>query len=356
MESMELLKALSEAPGVSGHEAAVRKIIREAIQDHVEEIRVDNLGNLIARKSPATHSTSASSSLRVMVAAHMDEVGFMVVHIGNDGLLKFRTVGGIDSRIGLSKAVRVGEKGVPGIIGVKPLHLLSDTEVKTVLKIEDLVIDIGADSAEAARKHVKPGDYVTFDTHFSPAGDLVKGKAFDDRAGCVVLTALLKEDYPLELYATFTVQEEIGLRGAKVAAYEINPHLAFALEGTIADDLPKDKDVSPTTEVGKGPAISIMDRSVIPDRRLVRLLIDTAQAHAIPYQFRRALGGGTDAGRIHLAREGVPSAVVSVPCRYIHSPAALLSPQDLKHTITLMTHALKRLPAVWADTQEKQTP
>ncbi len=350
MDSLELLQALSDAPGVSGNEAAVRKIIREAIQDHVDEIRVDSLGNLIARKRPA----SGSAGLRVMVAAHMDEVGFMVVGIGSDGLLKFRSVGGIDARIVLSKTVRVGEDGVPGVIGIKPIHLTDYAEINSVPKIEDLVIDIGARGQEDAKKSVKAGDWAYFDTHFSHIGDLVKGKAFDDRAGCAVLAEILKEDYPFELYAAFTVQEELGLRGARVAAYDINPDVAFVLEGTIADDLPKDKDTSPTTEVGKGPAITFMDRSVIPDRRLIRLLVETAEANGIPYQFRRALGGGTDAGRIHLAREGIPSAVVSVPCRYIHSPAALLSPEDFTHTIQLMTHALKRLPDVWSDMEEKR--
>lgn len=346
MEPLQLLKALSDAPGVSGSEAAVRKIVRDAIQEHVDEIRVDNLGNLIARKQPASGS---NDPLRIMIAAHIDEVGFMVVNIGSDGMLKFQTIGGIDPRIVLSKVVRIGDDDIPGIIGVKPVHLMERAEAKQVLKIENLVIDIGATNADDAKKNVKPGDYVSFYTEFGQAGVLVKGKAFDDRAGCTVLASLLEEDYPFELYAAFTVQEELGLRGARVAAYDINPDVAFALEGTIADDLPKDKDTSPTTEVGKGPAITFMDRSVIPDKRLVRLLVNTAEAHGIPYQFRRALGGGTDAGQIHLAREGIPSAVVSVPCRYIHSPAALLSPDDLEHTIKLMAHALKRLPDVWTN-------
>ena len=154
--------------------------------------------------------------------------------------------------------------------------------------------------------------------------------------------------------ATFTVQEEIGLRGAKVAAYAVNPDIAFALEGTVADDLPKRKDTSPTTEVGKGPAISIMDRSAIPNKYLVRLLVDTAENNSIPFQYRRTLGGGTDAGQVHLTRAGVPSAVVSVPCRYIHSPAAMLSPSDLHSTVKLMTEALQDVPKTWSDIQESR--
>lgn len=338
---MELLKALSEAPGVSGNERAVRKIVREAIADHVDEMRVDHLGNLIAMKR-----SRSGSVLKVMLAAHMDEVGLMIVRIGSDGLLKFRTVGGIDPRILLAKAVYVGDNKVPGIIGVKPVHLQKREERERVLQVEDLTIDIGATNENQAKEAVKPGDYVTFATAFGEVGNLWKGKAFDDRAGCAVLIELLKEEYPFELYGVFTVQEELGLRGARVAAYDINPDVAFALEGTIADDLPKDKDTSPTTEIGKGPAITLMDRSFIADRRLVKLLVETAEAHDIPYQFKQPGIGGTDAGSIHLAREGVPSATVAVPCRYIHSPAALMSPQDFQHTVTLMTQALQRLPEV----------
>ena len=338
---MELLKALSEAPGVSGHEGAVRKIVREAIAEHVDELRVDHLGNLIAVKRPRN-----GSALKVMLAAHMDEVGLMIVRIGSDGLLKFRTVGGVDPRILLAKAVYVGDDKVPGIIGVKPVHLQKREERERVLQVEDLAIDIGATNENQAKETVKPGDYATFATAFGPVGDLWKGKAFDDRVGCAVLIELLKEDYPFELYGVFTVQEELGLRGARVAAYDINPDVAFVLEGTIADDLPKDKDTSPTTEIGKGPAITLMDRSFIADRRLVKLLVETAQANDIPYQFKQPGVGGTDAGSIHLAREGVPSATVAVPCRYIHSPAALMSPQDFQHTVALMTKALQRLPEV----------
>lgn len=339
---MELLKALSEASGVSGNEGAVRKIVREAIATHVDEMWVDHMGNLIAVKRPRN-----GFPLKVMLAAHMDEVGLMIVHIGNDGLLKFRAVGGIDPRILLSKVVRVGDAGVPGVIGVKPIHLLKQEERERVLRMEDLAIDIGATNENQAKEAVKLGDYAVFATAFGQVGSLWKGKAFDDRAGCAVLIELLKATYPFELYGVFTVQEEIGLRGARVAAYDINPDVAFALEGTIADDLPKDKDTSPTTEVGKGPAITLMDRSFIADQRLVKLLVETAKAHDIPYQFKQPGIGGTDAGSIHLTREGVPSATVAVPCRYIHSPAALMSPQDFQHTATLMREALQRLPEVW---------
>jgi endoglucanase len=172
----------------------------------------------------------------------------------------------------------------------------------------------------------------------------VKGKALDDRAGCAILIELLREKYPFDLYAVFTVQEEVGLRGARVAAYSVAPDLAFALEGTICDDLPKDRDVSPTTRLGAGPAITVMDRSVIADRRLVQLLVDSAEQNGIPYQFKQPGLGGTDAGAIHLSREGVPSTAVAVPARYIHAPVSVLSQNDFDNTLRLMQQALARVP------------
>ena len=333
-----ILKELSEAFGVSGNEGEVREVIIEAVKDHVDEVRVDTLGNLITFKRG-----TGDSPLKVMLAAHTDEVGLMIVHIEKNGLLRFYKVGGIDDRILPSKVVRIGKDRIPGVIGAKPIHLLKQEERKRVVKVEDMVIDIGVSSQEEAEKLVKRGDYAAFATPFAELGDVVKGKAFDDRAGCAVLVELVKERYPSDLYAVFTVQEEMGARGARVAAYAVAPDVAFALEGTIADDLPKKKDTSPTTQLGAGPAITIMDRSVIADKRLVKLLVETAKEEGIPYQFKQPGVGGTDAGRIHLTREGVPSTVVSVPCRYIHAPACLLSLTDFENTVRLMKGALGKL-------------
>jgi len=205
-------------------------------------------------------------------------------------------------------------------------------------------VDIGASSKDEAKKLAALGTYVAFTTPFRELGPTVSGKAFDDRAGCAVLVELVRgERFGFDLHAVFTVQEEVGLRGAQVAAYAIEPHCAFVLEGTIADDTPKDKDVSPTTELGKGPAITVMDRSFIADRRLVRLLTETAQELGIPYQFKQPGIGGTDAGAIHRAREGVPSVTVAVPCRYIHSPVAMLNLDDFNNTVRLMRESLSRL-------------
>jgi len=334
------LKELSEAFGVSGHEGAVRQLILDAIKDLVDEHRVDALGNLITLKRGV-----GQAHRKVMLAAHMDEVGLMIMHIEKEGSLRFRPVGGIDPRILLAKKVGIGDDKVPGVIGVKPIHLLEPKAREQVVQVKDMSIDIGASSKEEAERLVKIGDYAAFDISFSELGGelrTVKGKAFDDRAGCAVLIELLRESYPFDLYAVFTVQEEVGLRGAKVAAHAIAPDIAFALEGTICDDMPKKRDVSPTTTLGAGPAITIMDRSVIADRRLVQLLVDTAEKEGIPYQFKQPGLGGTDAGAIHLSREGVPSAVVAVPARNIHSPVCLLSLNDLENTIRLMRETLSR--------------
>jgi endoglucanase len=240
--------------------------------------------------------------------------------------------------------MQVGPDRIPGVIGVKPIHLLEGNEDQKISQTKDLVVDIGAASKEEAQKLAPLGTYAAFATQFRELGPTVSGKAFDDRAGCAVLIEILKgERFSFDLCAAFTVQEEVGLRGARVAAYAVDPDCAVALEGTIADDIPKDKDVSPTTELGKGPAITVMDRSFIADRRLVRLLTDTAQELGIPYQFKQPGIGGTDAGALHLAREGVPSVTVAVPCRYIHSPVALLSLEDFENTVRLVRESLARI-------------
>jgi endoglucanase len=334
-----ILRELSDAFGVSGNEDDVRAIVLDAIRDHVDEIEIDAMGNVLIVKRGA-----GEDRMRVMLAAHMDEIGLMVVGHDGDGFLKVETVGGIDSRLLPGAILLVGPDRLPGVIGVKPIHLLESDEDMKVAETKDLVVDIGASSKEDAQTLAPLGTYATFATRFQDLGPTVTGKAFDDRAGCAVLVELLRGPrFAFDLYAAFTVQEEVGLRGARVAAYAIEPDCAFVLEGTIADDIPKEKDVSPTTELGKGPAITVMDRSFIADRRLMRLLTDTGDELGIPYQFKQPGIGGTDAGVIHLSREGVPSAAVAVPSRYIHSPRALLSLDDFNHTVQLMRESLSRL-------------
>jgi len=340
-----LLEKLSNARGVSGNEAEVREILIEAVKDHVDEYRVDTLGNLIARKK--AKGARGRNALKVMLAAHMDEVGLMIVHHESNGHLRFETVGGIDARVLLSKVVLIGKDKTPGVIGVKPIHLLKQSERQQVMDIDTMTIDIGAKTKEEAQGLVKIGDYATFATEFSPIGtDCVKGKALGDRAGCAALVEILKRDYPFDVYGVFTAQEEVGARGARVAAYAIEPTYAFALEGTVCDDSPKKKDLSPVTRVGDGPAITFADNSLLSDRRLVNLLVETAQENKIPYQFKQAVAGGTDAGRITLIKEGVPSVAVAVPTRYIHSPVSLLSKHDLDNLVVLMIKALPQVARI----------
>jgi endoglucanase len=347
-----ILEKLSNAFGVSSAEEDVRRLILEAAKPHADAWRVDTMGNLFVTRTARLPVQGAP--LRVMIAAHIDEVGFMITKIQKDGRLKFAAVGGFDQRVLLGKAVVVGPQRIPGVIGLKPVHLLKSGRYNKVDDIDAMVIDIGATDDKAGGK-VQPGDFAAFATQFGRMGSLrrarpdqgrVKGKALDDRAGCAVALELLHGDYPVELTAVFTVQEEIGLRGARVAAYAVNPHLAFILECTAADDLPhpeKDED-NGYPRLGNGPAITVMDKSFMADRRLVDLLIDTAAAERLPYQFKRPGIGGTDAGAVHLARAGVPSVAVSIPARYIHAPAAILDLADFWATVKLMQAALKRLP------------
>jgi len=342
-----LLEQLSNAFGPSGNEDEVRRILARALRHRVDELKTDALGNLIAFK----RGGGAEPRLRVMVDAHTDEVGLMITRIEKNGLLGFRVVGGIDDRLLMAKGVVIGEKRLPGVILALPVHLTKEDQRQQVVKFEQLAIDVGATSEDEAKELVRIGDYGTFDTRFQALEGAqlrtVKGKAFDDRAGCAVAAALAEEEYEVDLYLSFSAQEEVGLRGAQVAAFRLQPDLAFALEGTVCDDTPKDQDISPTTRLGGGPAISLMDRSFIADRRLVELLTSTARAQGIPYQFKQPGVGSTDAGAIHLAGAGVPSVAVSVPCRYIHGPVSMLSLQDFDHLVALMKASLKALPAAW---------
>ena len=334
-----ILETLSNAFGPSGCETDVRVAIREAIKDHVDEMQVDHLGNLLVTQK------GTASDLAIMVSAHMDEVGFMITSADDSGMLRFTIVGSIDDRVLPAERVLFGPDRVPGVIAIKPVHKTTPEERRNVVKTDQLVIDIGAKSKSEAEGAVKKGEYGVFATTFRELGDTVCGKAFDDRAGCAVLVELIKRGpYPFTFRPVFTTMEEIGLRGARVAGFAVNPDAAFVLEGTICDDSPKERDESSTTELGKGPAISLADPSTIADGRLVKLLLGTAEAEGIPYQFKQPGKGGTDAGAIHLAQEGVPTVPVSVPCRYIHSPVCLLHKRDFAQTVDLLAAAMKRLP------------
>lgn len=345
MIDLKLIEKLTNASGVSGNESEVRNIIRQEIEKHVDEIRVDALGNLMAYKKPSKNNPSKTLP-KVLLAAHMDEVGLMVTSIDKSGYLRFDKVGGIDNRVLLAKKILVGKDKIPGIIGSKPIHLIwRKGEDKKVTPHSDLVIDIGATSQEDAQKFVSPGDYVMFDTKLEDWGKILKAKAFDDRIGCYLIIELLKGKYPFDLYAAFTTQEEVGLRGGTVAAYKANPDMAFILEGTGAGDMPQpnERDESLVPGLGLGPVITIMDRSVFCDKNLVKLLTDTAKANRISYQIKKPGIGGTDAGRIHLSKKGVPSVVLAIPSRYIHSPVCLSNKQDIENGYRLMKAVLIKI-------------
>ncbi|MFQ3566060.1 MAG: M42 family metallopeptidase [Aggregatilineales bacterium] len=341
-----ILQRLSEAIGVSGEENAVREIVLEAINDVAEDIRIDPLGSVTCRL-PAVAANEPP--LRVLLAAHMDEIGFMVTGFDGDGLIRFAPVGTVDERILPGKRVVIGANAVPGVIAWTPIHLNKE---QSVTKLNSLRIDIGASSKEDAQAKVKRGDRIAFSSRYLELeGGMLRGKAFDDRAGCALLIDVLRAGpYPVEVLAAFTVQEEIGLRGARVVAQALRPDAAFVLEATTAHDVPNPTaeaddiiEENPACRVGAGPVLTILDRSIIVNPRLLAFLRETAEAASIPYQFKTAPGGATDAGAIHSAGYGIPTAVVSLPCRYIHSPSAHLHRDDYEHTLQLVKQALGRL-------------
>lgn len=334
------LAELTKLDGISGNEKEVRDFIIKNIAARSLKYYVDNIGNLIVKGKSNGHS-----SLKVMVAAHMDEVGLMVNYITDDGKLKFSSVGGIDARILPGQHVRVGKDKIPGVIGYKAIHLQDKSERESAVKAKSLYIDIAAKDKENAQEMVDTGDYVAFASEPVFFGNnRIKAKALDDRAGCTVLMELLEEVWPFELYACFTVQEEVGLRGALVAANRVKPDIGIVLEGTTCADVPKVKEHEVSTVMGKGPALSFADRTSLADRELSCHFIKTAEKAGIPYQLKTTVSGGNDAGRIQTSGTGVRTMVVSVPCRYIHSPVSVLDINDLNNMHKLVSRALHTLP------------
>lgn len=337
---IDVLRELSEAVGVSGEEGEVRALILKHIRGHVDDLRFDALGSIIAFKRG-----TGAVRMRVMAAAHMDEVGMMVMGFDSDGMIRFSAVGGLDARILPGTRVLVGPDKVPGVIAWPPIHLNKD---QGAVPIDRLRIDIGVANREAAQKTISRGDRIAFASSFEELGPTVRGKAFDDRAGCASLIRLVQgERFPFDLYAVFTVQEEVGLRGARAAAGRVQPDVAFVLETTACHDLPQDPDEpdqTTITRLGGGPAITVADRSMVSDPRLVRHLVRVGEQAGIPYQFRSPQhAGGTDAGAIHKTGAGVPSVVVATPCRYIHGPHAIMNVTDWENQAALLRAAWEAL-------------
>ncbi|MEM2972123.1 MAG: M42 family metallopeptidase [Candidatus Bathyarchaeia archaeon] len=344
MALVETLEKLSNACGVAGREDEVRNFMKKFLKPYVDEVQEDKLGNLIGIKR------GSKNALKVMLAAHMDEIGLLVKTITKEGFLQFAKIGGIDDRILLAQKVIVyTEKGmVYGIVGSKPPHIQKEEERKRVLGCDELFIDVGAESQEQAREMgVKIGDPVGFDIKFVRIGeDIVIGKAFDDRVGCAVMIEAMKRLRKTDctVYAVGTVQEEVGLRGATTAAFGIYPDIGIALDVTVAGDVPNVKEVEAPIKLRKGPSIEIADMGLITHPKVLRLLVEAAEENKIPYQLETGLPGSTDAARISLTREGVPSGVISVPTRYIHSPASLLSLKDAENAVKLTVAAIRKIP------------
>ena len=336
-----LVKELCRLDGVSSGEDEVRDFLRRQAEPYADHLRVDALGDLIVFKRG-----KQATGKKLMLTAHMDEVGFIVKDITEDGLLRFAPVGGIDSRVVIGKRVRVGPGRLPGAIGLKPYHLVSEEEEKTVPKFQDLAIDIGAASREEAEAVTALGELAAFDSDAVEFGDgLLKAKAIDDRVGCAILLQLLKEELPLDCTFAFTVQEEVGTRGAFGVAYAESPEIALVLEGTTAADLPGTPAHKRVAALGGGPVLSFMDGGTVYDRELFELLRDTAERHQIPWQTKNYTSGGNDASAIQRSRAGVRVAAVSAPVRYLHAPSSVACCQDFDHMYALAKHFLAAVAA-----------
>lgn len=335
-----MLKALCTLNGISGREASVREYIISQIKDYCT-YETDKMGNLICFKKG-----KKAPSQKVMVAAHMDEVGMLVNYIGEDGSLSVTSVGGVDPRVAAGRQVTVGEKNIPGVLGSRAIHNLSTEERKKAPTFESLKVDIGAMSREEAEEVVNLGDSVYFLPTFESLGDgLVMGKALDDRAGCAIMIVLIQSELLYDTTFVFTVQEEIGTRGAKTAAFAVEPDVAFVLETTTAADIPSASGAERVCEVGKGAVVSYMDRGTIYDKKLYDLAFSIGAEFNIPVQTKTMVAGGNDAGAIHVSKGGVRTLAISAPCRYLHSPCCVLSEKDIESCASLLSALLTAVHA-----------
>ncbi|MGN1432934.1 MAG: M42 family metallopeptidase [Ruminococcus sp.] len=338
MLDMKLLERLCKCDGISGDEGEVRKLIIEEIKPYADSITVDNLGNLIVHKKGKNKAKS-----KLMLSAHMDEVGLMVTDITTDGYLKFDEVGGIDRRVLLGKSVKVGNNKINGVIGVKPVHLCKGEENRRIPELSEMYIDIGADSKDDALKYIKYGDSINFVSDFTVTSDSITSKALDDRFGCLVLIELIKSELEYDMEFAFVVQEEVGLRGAKVAAFTVDPEFALVIETTTAADVPEIDENKQVCNLSDGAVISVMDRRTIYDKEMIALAFDCAEKSHIKAQYKRAVAGGNDAGVIHSSKSGVRTLAVSLPCRYLHSPNCVVNKQDCENMLRLVSELAKNI-------------
>ncbi len=325
------LKELTNLNGGSGDEERVRDFIREKIEKKVNDLRVDNLGNLIAFRK------GKKGRLKLGILAHMDEVSFMITTINEDGTLSFRPVGGIDPRVVVGKKLKVGEK--IGVVGYKPIHLQKE-KVERV-RFEELRIYLGYGKKDEV-KDIKVGDYAYFTTEYEETGGFAIGKAFDDRVGCSITIDLIEKAEPLyDTYFIFTVGEEVGLLGSSVVMEQLDLDFALVLEGTTAGDIQRDEKDRWATHLGDGPVLTFFHRGYVIDERVLSALIEIAEKEKIPYQMKRRTAGGTDAAMIARTGRGAPAGVISVPARYIHSPVSVINLSDYENTFKLVKSAVE---------------
>jgi endoglucanase len=337
-KQIKLLQELSNAAAVSGDEGAVRQIVIDNVSHLADDLTVDAMGNVLVTKKG-----KGRDKVRVMLAAHMDEIGLILTYDDGEGLFRFEVVGNIDPRTLPGKPLRVGTKGHPGVIGAKPIHLTTSSELKTAINSDGLRVDLGPGNSSKA----KVGERAVFDTRFQQLGPSLVGKALDDRIGVATLITMVQNAPDnIDLLAAFTVQEELGLRGAVVAGYAMEPDLAIALDCTPALDHPLSypgENTEYRSKLDGGPAIYVGDGATLGDPRIIRHMTAVGDAYKIKYQLRQPGGGGTDAGAIHKTRGGVPSISISVPGRYLHTAVSLARLDDWKNSIALLHAGLSHM-------------
>ena len=340
---VDTLKSLCELSGVSGDEREVRDYIISLVSGYADEVMTDVMGNVIVFKKGAK-----TPAKKVVLCAHMDEVGVIVTSITDDGFLKFAMAGLVDSRVVVGKSVTLGKQHIPGIIGCKAIHLLKDKERDKNLEIDEMYIDIGVNNSEDAEKLVSLGDTGAFDAEIREFGDgFIKAKAIDDRVGCTVMAELIKSDLPIDCRFTFSVQEEVSMRGALTAAYRTAPDIALIIEGTSAADIPSVSENKKVCKVGRGVVIPFMDQGTIYDRELFKLLTGIAEKNGIPWQTKNAIAGLTDASMFQRSRAGVKTAGIAAPVRNLHSPSCVAKISDMEKVYKLARSFLDEIGAMY---------
>ena len=338
----ELMRKVLVAAGISGHENEIGTLLADELKKSCDEVKTDLFGNVTGRKG--------SGGKKIMIAAHMDEIGLMVKYISKEGFIYFIKIGGIDDRVLVGQRVVIkGEKGeVFGIIGLKPPHLQKDEERKKPVRYEDMFIDIGASSREEALNRVSIGDQVIFEPNAGVLnGKLCYGKAVDNRVGCYALLKIMERiNVAAEVYAVMTAQEEVGLKGARTSSFRIDPDFALAVDTTIAGDTPQIKETESSLKLGSGVAITIIEasgRGVMVSEAVKNIILDAARENNIRYQMDIIEGGMTDGAMIYLNREGVPTGVLSIPTRYIHAPTGVFHEDDVQSAIDLAVKIIEKI-------------